>query len=178
MSFNMATLVGPPDFVIFEPRSGESGMIECKNHREWLYPSHGEMKVLVRKALAAEITPILIARRLPYITKRALCEPAGIIAHETYNQLYPDTDYGHDLAARVTPNRELGYFDVRASEEPLARSIKFFTQNLPTLLPVAAEKFRRHRDLLQAWVEGAISWHDLRRRLAGEYFEPDHEMDF
>ena len=107
-----------------------------------------------------------------------LCEPAGIIAHETYNQLYPDTDYGRDLAARVTPNRELGYFDVKASEEPLARTIDFFERILPMLLPTAAAKFRQHRDSLQAWVESAMSWHDLRRRLAGQYVGPDQDMDF
>ena len=47
-------------------------MIECKNHREWFYPSHGEMKVLVRKALAAEMTPILIARRIAYYQGNAV----------------------------------------------------------------------------------------------------------
>ena len=53
-------------------------MVECKNHREWIYPSHDEIKVLVAKALAAEMTPILIALyRLPYITKPLSANPPG-----------------------------------------------------------------------------------------------------
>lgn len=177
-NYSGATLFGPPDYVFFEPKNGESAMVECKNHREWIYPSHDEIKTLVGKALLAEMTPVLIARRLPYITKAALCEPAGIIAHETYNQLYPDTDHGRDLAARVIQPRSLGYFDVKASEEPLPRTIDFFKRNLPDILPTAAEKFRNHREILQQWVDGTMSWHDLRLHLAGQYEAPDHEMDF
>jgi hypothetical protein len=178
VNFNEAVLEGPPDFVIFDPRSsGEPGMIECKNLREWLYPSKAIMKAIVRKALAANMTPILIARRIPYIAKAALCEPAGIIAHETYHQLYPETDHGRDLAAIVRDNRGLGYFDVMASEEPLPRTVTFFERNLPKLLPIAAAKFRHHAPSLHAWVNGTMSWQDLRRRLAGRYLGADEEMD-
>jgi hypothetical protein len=115
---------------------------------------------------------------MPYITKAALCEPAGIIAHETYNQLYPDTEEGRQLAATVVEARGLGYFDVRATEEPLQRSIKFFETDLPTLLPTAANKFAEATPWLKDWVAGAMPWSQLRLRLAGTYVGPDSEIEF
>jgi hypothetical protein len=164
--------------VIFEPISGEAAIIECKNHREWVYPTSAIIKSLVAKALAAQMTPIIVARRMSAITKFLLCEPAGILAHETYNQLYPETEAGEALAEAVRNNRGLGYFDVRASEEPLPRTIRFFTELLPGLLPTAAQKFRGHSGSLQAWVDGAMPWRELRQILAGQYDGADHEMDF
>lgn len=178
IAINDATLNGPPDFILIHPATGEPALIECKNLREWIYPSSSEMKEFVRKALVANMTPILIARRLPFITKMALCAPAGIIAHETYNQLYPDTTYGHTLADKVRQKRGLGYADVRPSEDPLDRTVVFFEKNLPGLLQTAASKFQANRPMLQRWVDSEISWTDLRLHLAGEYDGPDIDMPF
>jgi hypothetical protein len=177
-NYNEVALDGPPDFVFFDPTSGETAIIECKNHREWVYPSSEAMKTLIAKALAAEMTPVIVARRISAITKFLFCEPAGILAHETYNQLYPETDDARALAEVVKNVRGLGYFDVRASEEPSPRTVRFFTDLLPGLLPGAAEKFRRHSVSLQAWVSGAMPWRELRQQLAGQYGGADHEMDF
>jgi hypothetical protein len=49
-NYNEVALDGPPDFVFFDPASGETAIIECKNHREWLYPSSEAMKTLIAKA--------------------------------------------------------------------------------------------------------------------------------
>ncbi len=173
-----ATLNGPPDFILIHPATGEPALIECKNLREWIYPSSGEMKEFIRKALTVNMTPIIIARRLPYITKVALCAPAGIIAHETYNQLYPDTAYGHQLASKVRLIRGLGYADVRPSEDPLPRTIEFFVKNLPTLLSTAAPRFQANRPMLKKWVDSEITWTQLRLHLAGDYQGPDADMPF
>jgi hypothetical protein len=178
ISVSGTTLNGPPDFFLFHPPTGETALIECKNVREWLYPSSGLLKEMVAKALYCDMTPIIIARRIPYITKVALCAPAGIIAHETYNQLYPDTPYGHNLAARVGHIRGLGYSDVRANEEPLDRTITFFERNLPKLLAESAIRFRACRPILQKWVDQQMNWTDLRLHLAGDYDGPDMDMPF
>ncbi|MBV9989895.1 MAG: hypothetical protein JOZ72_01265 [Alphaproteobacteria bacterium] len=171
-------LDGPPDFLLFEPNSNEWAIVECKNVREWIYPSSALIKTLLAKALAANMTPILVARRLPFITKHALCAPAGIIAHETYNQLYPETPHGIEMAKLVQEKRGLGYFDVLASEEPSLRTIEFMTKHVPKLLPAATSKFQTNKKKLQAWVRGEISWTTLRLSLAGQYQEPDADMDF
>jgi hypothetical protein len=179
ISLSGTTLSGPPDFVIFHPAAGgEPALLECKNLRQWLYPSSPEIKELVAKALTCDMTPILVARRLPFITKVALCEPAGIIAHETYYQLYPETDAGRNLAAQVTRTRGLGYADVRAIENPLPRTVKFFEQHLPVLLPSAAANFQKNRGLLKQWVDGQITWPTLRLGLGGLYSGPDQDMPF
>lgn len=136
------------------------------------------MKEFIRKALTVNMTPIIIARRLPYITKMALCAPAGIIAHETYNQLYPDTTYGHELANKVRLKRGLGYADVRPSEDPLPRTIEFFGKNLPGLLSTASARFQTNRPMLQEWVDGQITWTQLRLHLASDYEAPDADMPF
>jgi hypothetical protein len=175
---NASTLHGPPDFTLFHGQTGEAALIECKNIREWIYPSSSEMKDFIRKALMGDMTPIFIARRLPYITKTALCAPAGIIAHETYNQLYPETDDGKELASKVRLTRGLGYADVRASEDPLPRTVEFFETNLPILLPIAASRFQANRGMLQKWVDSKITWTQLRLHLAADYKGPDADMSF
>lgn len=178
IAVNAARLDGPPDFVLHHPDTGEALIIECKNVREWIYPSSDLMKTLVAKALAVDMTPVLIARRLPYITKAALCAPAGIIAHETYNQLYPDTPVGRALAAKVRVTRGMGYADVRATETPLPRTERFFHELLPQILPDAVAKFQAAKPALQQWVAGAMTWTQLRQTLVGGYDEPDAGMDF
>jgi len=164
-SYNGASLDGPPDFVLFNQRIGVPLMIECKNNREWLYPSSDHMKRIVRKALAADMTPVLVARQMPYITKRGLCQPAGILAHETYHQLYPETREGQELASAVRETRGLGYADVRASENTLPRTTDFFERILPTIAQSAARRFQKNREALEAWSNGDLAWKDLFNHL-------------
>ena len=91
----------PVDFVLHGFEHG-SLLIECKNLREWVYPHHGLIKELIQKALDLNATPLLVARRIHYSAIRNLLEPAGIIAHETYNQFYPSTEVEF-LPIRFTP---------------------------------------------------------------------------
>ena len=55
------------DFLIRHPQAGWAG-IEVKNIRQWLYPSRQEIADLIRKAVALDCVPILIARRFSYVT--------------------------------------------------------------------------------------------------------------
>ena len=160
-SYNDAVIDGPPDFVLFHPDSGETFMIECKNHREWIYPSSDNIKTIVRKAIAADCTPIIIARRMPFITKNGLCAPAGIIAHETYHQLYPETDNARALAELARQKRGLGYSDIKVSEEPLDRTRNFFHNSFPKIAQRAAELFQTNKEPLSLWANGEISWRDV-----------------
>lgn len=180
INYNDAVLEGPPDFILFSPEIGEHLMIECKNHREWIYPTSDVMKTLVRKAISADMTPVLIARRLPYITKTGLCAPAGILAHETYHQLYPDTEAGRELAALAAKKRGLGYFDLRATEETLPRTTKFFETDLPQIAKRAARRFQENKEALCAWARNEITWRQLFNHLnrGDQYDGFDGEMDF
>jgi len=107
------TMVGRADFVLVTKESGLAA-VEVKNLREWLYPDRSEIRELLAKAVAVNAVPVLIARRMPYVTFR-LFNPCGVIVHQTYNQRFAQAD--HELAEKARH------------------------KNLPQLLPEARERF-------------------------------------
>ena len=121
------------------------------------------------KALALDAVPILIARRIPFVTFHLL-SPCGVLFHETYNQLYPEADA--ELATQARDKRLLGYHDIRVGNQPDARLRRFIIEHLPRLLPAAQEQFETYRDLLEGYVEGEHSYEAfaarVRRRQDGE----------
>jgi hypothetical protein len=123
--------------------------IECKNLREWLYPEHPLIKELIIKAADLHMIPLLVARRLHYATRTNLLRPAGIIAHESLYQYYP-LDQA-EIAAQVKHARSLGFTDVLASEEPHARTVRFFSVLLPSIVEPMAERWNANRDALVAF---------------------------
>jgi hypothetical protein len=129
--------------------------IECKNLREWIYPHHRLIADLIAKSIETDTIPCLVARRIHYTTLTNFFVPAGILAHESYYQYYP-SDHA-DLAAAVQQKRSLGFSDVRATEEPHPRTVKFFSGNLIKVAPAMAEKFRKNRDALAAYVNDEIN---------------------
>jgi hypothetical protein len=143
-----------PDFVLTGFDIGPI-WIECKNYREWLYPDHAAIKDLIAVALGAGMTPLLIARRLHYTTITNLLEPAGILAHETLYQYYPSNQA--ELAEKIKHVRSLGFFDVRATENPEPRTLQFFLEMLPRVADRAGYKFRRNKTALRDYVEGEIN---------------------
>jgi hypothetical protein len=72
------------DFVLSNPAAGWAG-VEVKNKREWMYPGNKDIRELLSKALTVDAVPVLIARRIPFVTFRLL-SPCGLIIHQTYNQ--------------------------------------------------------------------------------------------
>jgi hypothetical protein len=84
--------------------------IEVKNVREWFYPDRTEIRELLFKCCALDIVPVLIVRRIHYSTFNVL-NPCGVLFHQTFNQLYPES--AHDLASRVRDKRLLGYHNIR-----------------------------------------------------------------
>src|ERR1700733_5390358 len=76
---------GPLDYVVFAP--GGMGGIEIKNYRTWLYPDTTEIKDLLWKCADIGAVPILMARRVPFITFRLL-NLSGCLVYQHYNQLY------------------------------------------------------------------------------------------
>lgn len=148
--------------------------IEIKNIREWLYPDRDEVRDAIRKCLTLDIVPVLVARRIPYVTFRLL-SPLGVIVHQQYNQLLPASEAA--LAAQVRDKTLLGYHDVRTGNEPDARLQKFFVENLPKILGDARQRFDANKDLLERFATGDISYAEfaarVRRREAGT--NEDHD---
>jgi hypothetical protein len=82
-------------------------------------------------------------------------QPAGIIAHESLFQYYPSDQA--ELAAKVRNKRSLGFSDVLATEDPHARTAKFFDATLPSIVGIMAERWFRNQHALIAYAAGEIN---------------------
>jgi hypothetical protein len=168
------------DFVLSTPAAGWAG-IEVKNKREWMYPGNKDIRELLAKALTVDAVPVLIARRIPFVTFRLL-SPCGFIIHQTYNQLFPQSESA--LVAQLREKTLLGYHDIRVGNDPDARLKKFLVTNLPKILPAARARFEEHRDLLDAYARGSMPYEEfaarVRRRQRGveEGHDPEEEGSY
>jgi hypothetical protein len=117
------------DFIVVT-QAGTFAGIEIKNSREWLYPRRDEVMELLDKCVVLDLVPVLIARRIPFVTFKLLTA-CGAIVHQTYNQLFPAADAA--LAARAQSKYLLGYHDIRLGNIPDAR-LKQFVAHLPALI--------------------------------------------
>lgn len=159
------------DFVAFHPVAGALG-IEAKNIREWIYPDRQEVKDLLLKATTVDALPVLIARRIHYVTFKLLGE-CGVLLFENFNQLYPASEA--ELAKAVAQKDLLGYHDVRAGNAPNPHLVRFLTETVPAEAPAARERFNRYFDLLEKFGAGEMSYKSfaarVRRRRNGK---PEH----
>ena len=99
----------------------------------------------------------------------------GVVFHQTYNQLVPESD--GTLAAQARDKRLLGYHDIRLGNQPDDRLVIFVTNNLLEILPEARVRFEEYKDLLEAFAYQNISYKvfsaRVRRRSQGLYEEGD-----
>jgi hypothetical protein len=163
------------DFLVRHPDTSVGMMgLECKNVREWLYPDRDEVTEVLQKCLAINAVPVLIGRRIPFVTFKLL-SACGVICHQTYNQLVPSSEA--KLAEKVRDKNILGYHDIRLGNAPDARMTKFIGANLIPLGHEAREKFDKNRDLLEAFAGGDHLYPEfsarLRRRISG--LNEDHD---
>jgi hypothetical protein len=163
------------DFLVRHPDSSVKALgLECKNVREWLYPDREEVIEVVAKCLALDAVPVLIGRRIPFVTFKLL-SACGVILHQIYNQLVSSTDTA--LAEKARDKTILGYHDIRLGNDPDARLLKFICNNMFSVAIEARARFDRHRDLLEAFVTGEHPYSEfaarLRRRLRGQNEDND-----
>lgn len=166
---------GKLDFIVMGAGGAMAG-IEVKNIREWIYPNRKEIMYMLEKCTALDIIPVLIARRIPYVTFKLL-NACGAIVHQTYNQLFPQADA--ELAAKVRDKNMLGYHDVRTGNAPDARMLKFINTNLPGLIASRRPVFDEFKDLLGAFGTGEMPYAEfaarVRRRVRGTTEDHDWE---
>ena len=168
------------DFLARHPTAGWAA-IEVKNIRKWLYPDRNEVTDLLQKSLYLDAVPVLIGRRIPYVTRRVLA-PCGVMVWETYNQLYPLSDT--ELADQARHKNLLGYHDIRLGNQPSAHLSRFITDILPEDLPTARKRFDNHRDFLRSFVFEGMPFREfaarVRRREQGtneDHDWPDDEIE-
>ncbi|MCH8097022.1 MAG: hypothetical protein IID53_08080 [Proteobacteria bacterium] len=163
------------DFLARHSTAGWVG-IEIKNIREWMYINRLEVKELLAKCLYLNAVPVLIARRIPYVTRRIL-KPCGVLVWETYNQRYPAAD--HELATKAKDKNLLGFHDIRLGNEPGPYLTKFISEILPEELPDARGRFDDYNDLLQGYAIDGMSYEEfaarVRRREQGTREDDDWE---
>ena len=149
------------DFLARHPSAGWAG-IEVKNIREWLYPGRDELIDLLAKCLHLDAVPVLIGRRIPFVTRR-IFQPCGVIVWETYNQRYPETE--HELAAQAAHKNLLGYHDIRLGNDPGPHLTRFITEILPEELPAARDRFQNYSDLLESYALGDMPYVEFAARV-------------
>lgn len=169
------TCKGRLDFIVITKTGGFAG-IEVKNTREWLYPDRDEVRASLEKCTALDIVPVLVARRIPYVTFKLL-NACGAIIHQTYNQLFAAAD--GELANKAKHKDLLGYHDIRLGNQPDTRLVKFVSTNLPGLIHSQRTVFDDFKDLLRAFGTGDMPYEEfaarVRRRIAGT--NEDHDWD-
>jgi len=165
-----------PDFIQYGHDVGPL-CIECKNYREWLYPTKPYINWHITRCLELNCVPVFVVRRIHYSTLTNFFEPAGIIAHETYHQYFPSDR--SDLAAKAQHKRSLGFTDIRASEEPHERTGHFFSSSLPKISGYMGERWQRNRQALLEYVNGAIHlaqlYNAIGSRAAGKWIEKEEQ---
>jgi hypothetical protein len=144
---------GPLDYVVFEPVG--MGGIEVKNYRTWLYPDSPEVKSLLWKCSDIGAVPVLVARRVPFITFRLL-NLSGCLVYQHYNQLYANAD--SDLADLARDKDLLGYHDVRVGNEPDRRMNRCVTDLLPDLVGDTRPTFEKFLDMHRAYGRGEVGY--------------------
>jgi hypothetical protein len=132
---------------------------------------------MLRKCVALDVVPVLIVRRIPYVTFM-LFSTCGVIMHQTYNQLLPNADAA--LAEKAKDKKLLAYHDIRLGNAADARMMKFITKNMPAVAVEARDKFDGYKDLLCAFAEGEMPYEEfaarVRRRSCGEAEDFDQDQ--
>ena len=163
------------DFLVRHPEAGWAG-VEAKNVREWLYPNREEFTALFGKAVVLDCVPVMVGRRIPFVTFKVL-SACGVVFHQTYNQLLPEAN--RKLAEKAKDKRLLGYHDIRVGNKPDERLLKFIGTNLPEVLPESRERFDEYKDLLKGFADGTLDYTEfaarVRRRSQGTYEDGDWE---
>ncbi|MFB9980073.1 hypothetical protein ACFSQQ_20365 [Mesorhizobium kowhaii] len=142
-----------PDFLQYGHDEGVL-CIECKNVREWTYPRNNFIKHHILRCSELNAIPVFVIRRIHYSTRTNLLEPAGLIAHESYHQYFPSDTA--EIANRAKHKESLGFTDIVASEEPQPRTVKFFLNDLPDLVPRMAARWAQNRTALVDYANGDI----------------------
>ncbi len=161
------------DYLLVDKMAGVVG-VEVKNIRAWMYPDREEIRDFLAKCVAVDAVPVLIARRLPYVTFSVL-NRCGVVLHQFYNQRYPEAD--RSLADIVRKKTGLAYHDVKVGNEPDERLHRFMEVNLPQVIAKARERFDLWRDEIREYAEGEIGYSEFVAKLRGDYGAEDHDYE-
>ncbi len=160
------------DFIVM--KNGIVGGIEVKNTRAWIYPHSDEVKDMLLKCGQLDAIPVLIGRRIPFVTFKLL-NACGAIVHETYRQRYPAADT--ELVSSLKDKMIFGYHDIVQGNQSDARLDKFLHKNLPEQLIKMRPTYEEFHDLSFGYGSGDYTYKEfaarIRRRVNGT--NEDHD---
>jgi hypothetical protein len=123
---------------------------EVKNYREWIYPESWEIWAAVSKCCELDVVPILVARKLPYISYLFFGK-VGMLGYQTHFQMFhPVTE---PELQRVRAVDGLGYKDIRCLLEPAENLVRFFRVTVSRVAGEFRKRFERTREVLRRFAE-------------------------
>jgi hypothetical protein len=149
------------DFILRDPEAGYIG-VECKNVRTWLYPDRDEVTETLQKCLALRCLPVIIGRRVPYVSYMLLSK-CGVLFHQNYTQFFPVSE--KEIADQARDKTLLGYHDIRVGNEPDERLRYFLETTVPKIVPGYRARFDEYADLLEAFAGGTMAYHEFAARV-------------
>ncbi|HXE75044.1 MAG TPA: hypothetical protein VNN18_05320 [Candidatus Xenobia bacterium] len=124
---------------------------EAKNLREWLYPESVEIWNLLSKCHSIDALPVLVARKLPYVTY-LLFKKVGILGYQTHFQYFhPQLTAELESIKRVDG---LGFKDIRTSLGPDLNLTRYIQNVLPRNLEDFKQRFLAAKPLVLKYCSG------------------------
>lgn len=130
---------------VYELKAQKIG-VEVKNVREWIYPTSGEVWIMVRKCLQINAIPFLVTRKTSYIARNFLDE-LGIMHFQVWRQVF-SKDVAH-LLPDIQHTDRLGYKDVVAVDIiPNPHLVAHLQDTLPGQIAGYRAQWDRRQDVL------------------------------
>lgn len=153
---------GRMDFILQTPK--ETILFECKNIRNWIYPSNKDFIKALQTALDTDSLLVYIARKHHPIMHIFRC--AGIITHDTKHQIYPESEY--HFALKIRDKNLVGFHDIAICGyedkrlNDYNRSLDtFFKDHLMVTSVKSRKAFNQSKAYLQQWINKEISLSEL-----------------
>lgn len=153
---------------VYEFESEKLG-VEAKNVREWIYPTSGEVWIMVKKCLRIDAVPLLVARKTSYIARVILTE-LGIVYFESFRQVFSQR-VAHMLKD-IQHTDMLGYKDVVAVDVVANPHLVAFLQNtVPAQLAEQRAQWDTMHDLLHEFaIKRNLGNSDMKDRERKEHY--------
>ncbi len=142
--------------------------VEAKNIRGWLYPADKEIWEVLRKCVSEDAQPLLVARKLHWLTFRVFSE-IGAMGFEFHRQVYSERTA--PLLVDIQHTDRLGFKDVIARPiEAYPPLVRFLDTTLRKNIPEFSRRWNEHRPLVEEYAVtrnlAAISDADRKRESA------------
>jgi len=164
----------PVDHVVYyRDRSLVLG-VEDKNWREWIYPNDDIIPKLLKKSLDNKHFPVLITRKLPYLT-RLVFSRLGVLGFEMhFMYLHPSVEAKFEL---IRHKDGLGFADGRFSANPPKHLLQFLQSTLVNEIEASAKTFEANRALIEGFLAEQISYYEFMAAL-GIFPEIEEDPDY